>query len=261
MNAAEKARIAREQAEKEEEINKSKNEEKEAFERVKEQVQEISTSKKWSTVKFGKYYKDAGKEPIEWLVLENFGDEITLVSKYVLDCYDFYHDSERSYKQVISWDISDIREWLNHEFLDKAFSKNEQKFIMKKDIDSLRCGNGIYNSSFENIDTTTDKVYLLSRMDLKRGKTLFGNKLKKCKPTKYALSKSVVGKNNCLWWLRDTEEICYVRGYIGYTGEYVYSGGPRKYICVSNPGMRKFLSKEKRRRVGVRPVITLKIED
>ena len=243
MNAAEKARLAREQAQKEEEINKSKKEEQGELEKVKKQIHQISTSKKWSTVKFGTYYINSGKEPIEWIVLENFGDIITLVSKNVLDCYNFYENENRN----CSWEKSDIRVWLNGEFLEKAFSKIEQGFIQNQKIDSL-CHNS-------NICTTLDKVYLLSQLDIKKGKTLFGNKLKKCKPTKYALSKSIIGgRKKCFWWLRDI----YSSGY--YSHDFVYCGGLQKSVCLNDSSDNDYLSKADVKRVGVRPVITIKTD-
>ena len=258
MNLAEKARIAREEAEKENELNKAKNAEKEALNKIKDQIKQIATNKKWSIVKFGNYYNETGKEPIEWIVLDNLGDEITLVSKYVIDCHDFCKNSDRKWTGDISWELSDIREWLNHEFLEKAFSKNEQNFIIKKEIDST-C---TYQTGCDDICTTKDKVYLLSRMDIRKGRSLFGNKLKKCKPTKYALSKMVYGgKHKCLWWLRDTNELYYVSGGIGYTGQYVYCGGQSKYVCINNNETKKYLEESQRKKVGVRPVITLKVED
>ena len=133
-------------------------------EKIKNQIDELAKVKQWKPVVFGNYMDKNGKAPLEWLVLDKCGDEITLVTKNIIDCHEFCENI------CTSWKDSDIREWLNGEFIDKAFNKNEQKFLVSKSIDS----------DYGEVDggkfvTTKDKVYLLSSKDFsdkKQGKGL-----------------------------------------------------------------------------------------
>lgn len=79
-----------------------------------------------SYFKFGSYCQDdSGKKtPIEWLVLKKSDSKVLLISRYCLDFRQYYHESEE-----ITWSNSDLRKWLNDEFLRTAFSDEEQKKI------------------------------------------------------------------------------------------------------------------------------------
>jgi len=76
------------------------------------------------TLFFGNYEQDGdtanGAEPIEWEVLDTDGDNILLISKSALDSR-AYHSRNTN----ISWKDSDLRAWLNGEFLENAFSDSE----------------------------------------------------------------------------------------------------------------------------------------
>ena len=72
-------------------------------------------------VVFGAYEQDRevlnGKEDIEWLVLEKEEGRILVLSKYALDAQQ-YHTS----KEDVTWETSTLRQWLNEDFLNLAFS-------------------------------------------------------------------------------------------------------------------------------------------
>lgn len=75
-------------------------------------------------IEFGSYEQDNssinGKEPLEWIVLDVNGDEVLLVTRYVIDCQSYY--SNNAYVQSSE---SYIKQWLNNDFAKEAFSSKE----------------------------------------------------------------------------------------------------------------------------------------
>ena len=147
------------------------------------------------TIEFGNYPqdKDGTEKPIEWIVMKNEGNQVLLLSKYVLDAKPYNEELEE-----VTWETSDIRQWLNNEFYTTAFNKTEKAKIQTSLIKNE--DNSEYGTSGEN--DTEDKVFLLSE---KEAETLFSNDEEKiAKATEYA-EKSVVYVNEekaVLWWLR-----------------------------------------------------------
>lgn len=149
------------------------------------------------TIEFGNYPqdKDGTEKPIEWIVMKNEGNQILLLSKYVLDAKPYNKEWE---DVTVTWETSDIRKWLNNEFYTTAFNKTEKAKIQTSLIKNE--DNSEYGTSGGN--DTEDKVFLLSE---KEAETLFSNDEEKiAKATEYA-EKSVVYGNEekaVLWWLR-----------------------------------------------------------
>ena len=106
------------------------------------------------TVKFGK--KD-GKE-LEWFVLEEDGNSLTLFSKNILEKIK-YNDEDKD----ITWKDSTIRKYLNGDFLSKIFTSDEREKILKSDLtneDNMDTG-------MSGGDDTEDYVYLFSLDEVK----------------------------------------------------------------------------------------------
>ena len=81
-------------------------------------------------IQFGNYYIDAeGKKtaPISWLVLSKTKEEMVLLSEQIIDYMPFSKDGNNDYEQ------SDIRKWLNEDFFNNAFSKEEQAQMIEID--------------------------------------------------------------------------------------------------------------------------------
>ncbi len=113
-------------------------------------------------VTFGSYEQDNdidnGPEPIEWLVLDKKDDgSLFLISKYALDVRAF--DSRQM--AVTTWENCEVRQWLNNDFLECAFSDEEQQFIMTTKVVAHR--NAKYDGDAGN--DTEDKVFLLSTQE------------------------------------------------------------------------------------------------
>lgn len=173
---------------------------------------------KWSDTTTYHYYK---YQPIKWRVLSVNGNEAFLLADAPLD-FQFYNLTG---KDVI-WETSTIRSWLNgydgecnvenkdysnQNFINCAFSGEEQTAIITKEIE-----NEDYWHNKQN--NTADKVFLLSREEVQSDKAVsygFGNDLdvhdeaRRAQATIYAFAMGACVSNNGTftssdWWLRTT---------------------------------------------------------
>lgn len=136
-------------------------------------------------ITLGKYQN----EEIEWDVLSRhfYPDEgkvtIELQSKYALDCQPFNEDGPSS------WDESSLREWLNNDFFEEAFSSKEQKHI----VDTT------YYNYVGDSRYLTDKVYIMGLLwyHMRADDAV-------CEPTDYAEDKGIdMEDGRCRVWGRD----------------------------------------------------------
>ncbi len=149
-------------------------------------------------VEFGSYRQstdvDAEKTAIEWEVLAKENERILLISKYELDCKPY--DVKR---EAVTWETSSIRRWLNGEFMQAAFTSDEQKWIVKITVENSDNSVCLTNGG----KNTKDKIFLLS---IDEAEAYFAsNETRVCTPTAYAVANGAhkYGENgNCWWWLR-----------------------------------------------------------
>ena len=110
------------------------------------------------------------------------------------------------YREMIgkAWEISTIREWLNNEFFETAFSAEGQGRIPT----TLVTAEDNYEDRVDAGNDTADKVFLLSVSEVE---TYFpSNESQMCGATEYAIAKGaytnnsqvVEGQPPCFWWLR-----------------------------------------------------------
>ena len=148
-------------------------------------------------------------EPIRWRIIEINGDEIMLLSDKLLDCVPYNRVSE-----AVSWQDSYLRQFLNNEFYDQAFSDEEKEAIIEKQINNNP--NRAYGTSCGN--TTADKVFVLSEeevfLDTKATRHGFyaytgvDDPAKRFRPTMYAMARGtwyspVEGyRGNGFWFMR-----------------------------------------------------------
>ncbi len=99
---------------------------------------------------------------IEWKVLDNNNGKALLISVKCLETRSYDDDYEK-YHSPKTWENCSLRNWLNTEFLNNAFSNIEKEKII--------------NSLIENVDNklkgkggndTYDKVFLLSEQEVKK---------------------------------------------------------------------------------------------
>ena len=142
---------------------------------------------------FGKYFFNNEKDlkPIEWIVLESNETELLLISKYCLDTIGFCGPSpEWGNPSACIWEASYLRNWLNSDFYNSAFSEQEKSAITETTI--------ITDISL-NVTLHKNKVFVLSEEQAVAYFT--ENETRKCIPTPYAKSKGAR-----LGWTDDTKE-------------------------------------------------------
>lgn len=87
------------------------------------------------------------KEPIQWLVLAKEEGKLLCISQLLLDCKPYHHTPE-----MVTWASCDLRRWLNRNFLESAFSFEEQGRILTTHL--------INHKGCPQYDTD-DKLFLL----------------------------------------------------------------------------------------------------
>ena len=136
------------------------------------------------TITFGSYEQDAdtsnGKEPIEWRVLDKKNDKALVISKYALDCQPY----NETYADV-TWETCTLRRLLNSDFVDEAFSAEEQEEIAITTVTAD--ANPDYDTDPGN--DTKDKIFLLSIDEVESYFSSDSDRM--CAPTQYAISQGV----------------------------------------------------------------------
>ena len=146
---------------------------------------------------FGAYEQDNnesnGQEDIEWLVLAKEKTRILVISKYALDCKPY-----NTSRTDITWETCTLREWLNNDFINSAFSADEKSIISVTTVSADR--NPEYNINPGN--ATRDQVFLLSVTEV--DKYFSSNGVRQCGPTDYAVANGAwKGDKGGYWvWLR-----------------------------------------------------------
>ena len=186
-------------------------------------------------VTFGHYPQTASgtdNTPIEWIVLDRDGSWALLLSRYGLDVKPY------NTKWVdITWETCSLRKWLNGEFLNAAFSGEEQKAILLTEVDNSQ-GQGYSKWNTDGGNDTRDRIFLLSYAEANRylGVTWddTNNKQSRVKPTAYAKNagaetnsnyKTADGEPAGSWWLRSPgDDQSYAAS--------VHNGGSLSSTCV-----------------------------
>lgn len=199
----------------------------------------IETPRVGSYVTFGSYEQDGnhsnGQEPIEWLVLDVLNDgSALLISEYALDCVP-YNENNSS----VTWETCTLRDWLNNEFFNSAFSPDEQQRIQERTLSNSN--NGYYGTGGGK--GTRDKVFCLSIDEVR--KYFSDDNDRECKPTDYTATKNtLIYKGICWWWLRSPGNNNFSAAAVTYHG------------AISSYG-----ELVKNGRTGVRPVILVQFSD
>ena len=203
---------------------------------VRRSSETVQADSQWDYIKFGNYYYENAqkKMPIEWIVLEKKGNVLLLLSRYGLDC--------RSYNDFvdITWEKCELRKWLNSNFMNMAFSPEEQKAIMLSSLPNE--DNARYKTKGGN--ATTDQIFLLSISEAR--KYFKDNSARKCKPTQYTLSKNCEVKSDAgskgygftWWWLRSPGSGQNGAATVLPCGSVEPNGEPTDADCVVRPALR-----------------------
>ncbi len=120
----------------------------------------------WECIYFGNYYQSNAKlkEPIKWRILSISGSEAFLLSDKILDRYEVKNE----YLGKVTWENSSLRNWLNTEFYNMAFSSDEKNSIIDTYLENKGFNWNKYSyvkdDSYvgEGGNSTYDKVFNLS---------------------------------------------------------------------------------------------------
>ncbi len=174
----------------------------------------------YESVFFGNYEQGNGKEPIEWLVLEKNEDSCLLISRYALEELKYHEKNE-----PVTWETSSVRAFLNGEFLQVAFSPEEQAAILASNVDNS-LGNQIFHT--EGGNNTEDKVFLLSREEVMEFFPTEGERI--CRPTTHSRRAALAGYSH--WWLRSPGSKPSYAEYINYTGAFLSGNVDREFTAI-----------------------------
>lgn len=156
-------------------------------------------------VTFGHYEQDNdesnGKEPIEWIVLDVQDGKALLLTRYAIDAHN-YHSGQRE-TSFPTWEKSEIRAWLNSEFLAAAFDDEEAASIA-----TVTLSNPSYKKYNWGGPDTEDRVFLLSRDEVEQYFPTYESRM--VIPTAYAHARGawesstydIDGVKTTWWWLR-----------------------------------------------------------
>lgn len=178
-----------------------------------------------SIIEFGSYEQDGnegnGKEPIQWIIIRKDQGKALLLSKDILDAgpyfsgrIDFYwSDVEEGNTKnlevktvknsmvdkgrpslVVTWEKSDLREWLNSTFYDSAFSEEDRSRIVTSTISTPK-----YEGWNNGCPDTQDNVFVLSSREL-------DDEYEDAQYTAYATSKAEDMYGMVFYWLRTNME-------------------------------------------------------
>ncbi len=164
----------------------------------KYKAEKLKTAEVGDYIFFGSYEQDNntsnGKEDVEWLVLEVKDGKVLVISKYALDCKQ-YNTSHTD----VTWETCTLREWLNSDFINAAFSADEKEMIPTVTVSADK--NPEYSTNPGN--ATQDQVFLLSITEA--NKYFSSDSARQCEPTDYAVANGTYvnsSNGNCWWWLR-----------------------------------------------------------
>ncbi len=185
--------------------------------------------KNYETVTFGQYIQNkegAAFSPLSWRILEKKDDMVLLVTEKIIDHIQF------SAKENNNWENSDIIQWLNKDFADRAFNEHEKALI-----ENSVSGEKVFLLSLEEY-----KHYFADPRDARAGYTDYSRK----KTSEHYSSN--IREPYGFWWLRTANE----RGGWGEDGSV--------YVChiCNNGTVNPFERAEYLD--GVRPAIWVKEE-
>lgn len=87
-------------------------------------------------IQLGHYEQDNdtsnGREPIDWIVLENDEKSAVLITKYCIDVKEYHSGGN-----AVNWSESSLREWLNSTFLNTAFDEEEKKALIRTSVENF----------------------------------------------------------------------------------------------------------------------------
>lgn len=177
-------------------------------------AEKMKTAKVGSEILLGHYEQDNdsanGPEDIRWQVLDIQDGKALVISKQALDAHRYQTKLED-----ITWETCDLRQWLNGEFLNSAFSDKEKAMLQT----TTAPADPNPESTMDPGNPTEDRVFLLSMAEAER--YFSSDEARKCGVTGYAQAHRVYlyENQNTWWWLRSPGAKQTTAGFIDGNGK------------------------------------------
>lgn len=148
------------------------------------------------TVTFGRYYQDNAKElkPLEWIVLDEQDGYTLLMTKQIIASKGWVNKG----RDDVTWAESDLRQWLDMDFYNTAFSDEEQSHMAS--FCAVQPQNPRYDTPAGK--ETVSPVSLLSYQELIH--YMPTDFERRTQPTTYAVQQGCYlnPEGDSAWWLR-----------------------------------------------------------
>lgn len=167
------------------------------------------------------YESDDEYVDMEWVILDIKDGKALIIVRDVLDNRRYSENGVFFQKNGpwVKWHNSDIRQWLNEEFIKEAFNEQEQACIITSIVDNLKNS----KCEFGGSEPTQDKLFLLSETEFreyfKEENTILYSERKATHW--YDGERSEVGTE---WWLRTDGTWFDQPTYVDDDGNIVYEG-------------------------------------
>ena len=168
---------------------------------------------KYYTFTFGNYPQgeDGEEQPIKWRVLAVEDGKALVISEKLLDYYVQYN---KSYTDV-TWETCTLRNWMNNDFISKAFSSSQQAKIIT--VTNQNPNNPEYGTKGGN--ATQDKIFALSIDEAE--KYFSSDSDRRAYTTDYVHKKGYdYGDRSEYWWLRSPGNNGYFAAYVDNDGNF-----------------------------------------
>lgn len=219
-HAEKRRREIRERRQKIEEKEETIRQQKEELEAL---MLETFGSSTMPAVFLGRYPQDASGKvlPLEWDVISRQENHVLLTTRRVINQMRYAPELEQT-----PWKDSQIRSYLNGEFLENCFTAEERALILEQELENIGCET--YHTP--GSETTVDRVFLPSIEEIRQYSTYDPDRI--AKPTAYAKGKGVFcdrTTGGAYWWLRSNggnminASIVNFKGYLFEYGFYVNS--------------------------------------
>lgn len=178
------------------------------------------SAKKGELIEFGAFEQDGdaanGPEPIRWIVLDRIDGRLLLLSRDSLDAAPYH----RVPFEPVTWEHSDLRRWMNSDFLATAFNEKEVCLVPTVEIPNTpQSATGTAAGP-----ATRDRVFALSETE---ASIYISDAVERASLGSAALSAAVVAddlpaneEGYADWWLRSP-------GTYDFTAQYVDREGVR----------------------------------
>lgn len=148
-------------------------------------------------------------EPIKWRVLEEFDGYVKVVSTVILDWSRYYTNECYRIIDGVSvapnnYKYSTLRQFLNNDFYNTAFTRTQQNAILITDVDNSEDTTWKSPNPYA-CENTQDKVFALSLKEARNSEYFADNAERQLKVTDYAIANGVpftIDTYDSIWWLR-----------------------------------------------------------